>query len=103
MRSDAVTRLAAPFTSRTPTSVPATLPFSPAPPAVPDDERSAELSALRETVASLDAQARAWYASVERLGGRTVDEAADALASYEAQLEALYAEVDAGAPGAAPR
>jgi hypothetical protein len=34
---------------------------------------------------------------VERLGGRTVDEAADALASYEAQLCAIYAAADADA------
>jgi hypothetical protein len=103
--------------------VPATL-LSPPAPAVPGAAAQAdELSALRETVASLEAQlvslyadreadaaeasalatavesleaqARAWYTSVERLGGRTVDEAADALVSYEAQLDALYADADA--------
>jgi capsule polysaccharide export protein KpsE/RkpR len=67
------------------------------------EAEAAEAAALAAAVESLDAQARAWYASVERLGGRTVDEAADALASYEAQLEALYADVDAGAPGAESR
>jgi hypothetical protein len=56
-----------------------------------------EVAALREAVASLGAQADAWYAGVERLGGRTVDEAADALASYEAQLCAIYAAADADA------
>lgn len=54
----------------------------------------------RESLASceaqLDARARTWSATVERLGGRTVDETADALASYEAQLHALYAASDAG-------
>ncbi len=64
----------------------------------------AEADTLRAAVASLEEQARAWYASVERLGGRTVDEAADALVSYEAQLDALYAAVDAtpGDGGSAP-
>ncbi len=74
--------------------MPATL-LPPPAPAVPGAAPADELSALRDTVASLEAQARAWYASVERLGGRTVDEAADALASYEAQLAALSADADA--------
>ena len=63
-------------------------------------KREAEVvvgKALRAAVESLEEQARAWYASVERLGGRTVDEAADALMSYEAQLHALYAALDATA------
>lgn len=61
------------------------------------EAEGAEAAALVVAVESLEAQAHAWYASVERLGGRTVDEAADALASYEAQLAALYADVDPAA------